>query len=230
MEELYENLYGNNVILSNDFLNNFLSDTKPEYIKVFLFYLWKGDKENYTIEDASSELDLDENVIEMAIKYWVKKKMMKKECLDRFKKKESDKSNLVDFDTRKKELIDKNRKEYSKVENNLLFGAEKLIGQTLSDRQVNLIAKCYNEYRFDESAIYYLFEYCASKSKTDARYMNEIAMSWYEQNVKTESDAKSIVEKHEKGTAKKYKGAGKAISKPMDRDAYNDWFEKKFLS
>lgn len=235
MEELYENLYGNNVtIISNDFLSNYLSDTKPEYIKVFLFYLWKGDKENYSIEEASNEIDLDENVIEMALKFWIKKKMMKKECLMRGTKKASDESKLVDFDTKKKALISKNRKEYSEVEENLLFVTEKILGKTLSERQMNLIAKCYNDYGFDESAIHYLFEYCSEKSQTDARYMDArymkaVAASWYEQNVKTRNDAKGITERFEKGLSTKLKNKQNKAIKSMDRDTYNDWFEKHVL-
>lgn len=229
MEELYENLYGNNVtIISNDFLNKFLSDTKPEYLKVFLFYLWKGCKENYSIEEASNEIDLDENVIEMALKFWVKKKMIKKECLENIHKKASSESNLVDFDTKKKALINKNRKEYKEIEGNLLFVAEKLVGKTLSERQISLIAKCYNEYGFDESLIQYLFEYCSEKSNTEARYMKSIAESWYEQNVKTVSDAKEQIAKFEKKVSVKAKG--KTNSKTMDRDSYNVWFEQHILS
>ena len=50
MEELFDSLYGSNVtIISNEFLEKFLSDVSPEKIKVFLFYFWKGIKEGYTI-------------------------------------------------------------------------------------------------------------------------------------------------------------------------------------
>ncbi len=231
MEELYENLYGNNVtIISNEFLNKYLSDTKPEYIKVFLFYLWKGYKERYSIEDASNELDLDENVVEMALKFWIKKKMMKKECLDGFSKKISDESKLVDFDSKKKALINKKRLDYSEIEGNLLFVAEKLLGKTLSERQISLIAKCYNDYGFDESVIHYLLEYCSNKSRTDARYIKAVADSWYEQNVKTVADAKSITESFEKGLTAKKSAGKKAMSKGMDREEYNDWFVKNVLS
>ena len=238
MEELYENLYGNNVtVLSNEFLSKYLSDTKPEYIKVFLFYLWKGLKENYSIEEVSNELDLDENVIEMALKFWIKKKLMKKECLVNYSNKASNTvsnaAKLVDFDEKKKALINKNRKDYSEIEANLLFVAEKLIGQTLSERQINLIAKCYNEYGFDESVIQYLFEYCSDKARTDkgkkdARYIKSIADSWYEQNVKTVADAKKAIESFEKGLGTKSKASKKIAHKSMDRDAYNEWVVNKY--
>ena len=228
MNELYNDLYGGDVtIISNEFLNKYLSDTDSIYIKVFLFYLWKGFKENISIEDASFEIDLSEEEIEKALKYWVKKKIIKKESLDSLKGAKSTEKKLVDFDTKKKELINKNRKEYKEVESDLLFVAEKLLGKTLTERQVDLIAQCYNDFSFEESVIQYLFEYCAGAEKTDARYMKKVAESWYEQNVKSVDDAKKITGKYNSGTEKKTKT--NIVSNKMSRDDYNKWFENKFL-
>lgn len=191
MEELYENLYGTNfTLISNEFLEKYLSDTKAEYIKVFLFYLWKGIKERYTIKDASMELDLTESDVEMALKFWIKKKLMKEECL-RYEK--ETKKNLIDFQSKKNELINKNRKNFTEIEKDLLFAAEKLLGQTLTERQVSLISKCYNEYGFSEELIEYLFEYCGSIGKTDCRYIGTVADTWYEQGLKSVDEAKSHV-------------------------------------
>lgn len=232
MEELYNSLYGNNVtIISNEFLEKYLSDTKPEYIKVFLFYLWKGIKEEYTISETSSEIDLDESIVEMALKYWIKKKIMKKECLIKERKNSNSKSdkteNLVDFQSKKKELIDKNRKEYGEIENDLLFVAEKLLGQTMSERQQALIAKCYNEYGFEEALIQYLLEYCSNNSKTNVKYMSAVAMSWYEEGIKTVEAAREFTEKFEVkkvSTTKK-----KTNTKIIDRDEYNKMFVENIL-
>lgn len=227
MEELYENLYGNNFIhISDDFLTEYMPDVKPEYLKVFLFYLWKGAKGNYTVEEAADEIDMEEHIVEMALKYWINKKLIKSECLRT--KKDSDKaSNLVDFTTKKSELINKNKKDYSEIETNLLFVAEKLLGQTLSDRQQALIAKCYNDYCFDEGLIHYLLEYCSNIS-TDARYMGRIAESWYEQKVKTTDDAKKIVERIESG--KKVNLKKNVTAKKIDRNEYNKLFAENFIN
>lgn len=218
MEELYENLYSVTVI-PNDFLSKFLSDTKSEYIKVFLFYLWKGVKEKYSIEETSSEIDLDTTVVEMALKFWVKKKMMKKECLTWKKEtdKSSDKSNLLNFQDKKNELIKKNRREYTDVERDLLFVAEKLLGQTLSERQQTLIAKCYNEYGFDEGLIQYLLEYCSGKSQTNAKYMASVASSWYEQGIKDASAAKTFTDSFEKKATKVTKFKKNVSGRALDR-------------
>lgn len=205
MEELYENLCSVTII-PNDFLINYLSDTKSEYIKVFLFYLWKGAKEKYSIEETSNEIDLDENVVEMALKFWIKKKMMKNECLTwkghAKSNIKSEANNLLNFQDKKQELIKKNRKEFVEIESNLLFVAEKLLGQTLSERQINLIAKCYNEYGFDEGLIQYLLEYCSGKSQTNVKYMSSVADSWYEQGIKDASAAKAFTDTFEKKSGK----------------------------
>ena len=224
MEELYNSLYGNNVtIISNEFLDKYLSDTNPEYIKVFLFYLWKGLKEGYTIAETSNEIDLPEDKVEMALKFWIKKKLMKKDILIKDKKDNSTKvdvtENLVDFETKKKELINKNRKDYVELESDLLFVAEKLLGQTMSERQQALIAKCYNEYGFEEGLIHYLLEYCANNSKTNVKYMSAVASSWYEEGIKTVDAAKAFTEKFSSKTNTTTKKKGNA--KIINRDEYN---------
>ena len=230
MEELYDSLYGSNVtIISNEFLDKFLSDASAEKIKVFLFYFWKGIKEGYTISEASNEIDLPEEDIEMALKFWIKKKIFKKDCLvyDKAEKKSyTEKTdNLVDFQTKKNELINKNRKNYEDVESDLLFQAERLLGQTMSERQQALIARCYNEYGFDESLIQYLLEYCANKEQRNAKYMAAVAESWYEQKIKTAEDAKKFTEGFEKSGRTKTKKKTNVI----DRSEYNRMFADSVL-
>ena len=227
MDELY---VSNVTVISNEFLSKYLSDTKPEYIKVFLFYLWKGFKEKYSIEDAADELDLTANDVEMALKFRIKKSIFKRECLLNKNNQNDNSDKLVSFDVKKKELINKNRKDYSEIEGNLLFVAEKLLGKTLSERQVDLIAKCYNEYGFDESVIHYLFEYCYNKSQTDARYMKAVAESWYEQNVKSIQEAKNITERFEKGLTKKVKDNKKTVTEKNGMDEYDEWFRNNVLA
>jgi len=230
MEELFDSLYGSNVtIISNEFLEKFLSDVSPEKIKVFLFYFWKGIKEGYTISEASNEIDLPEKDIEMALKFWIKKKIFKKDCLvyDRVEKKSvaEKTNNLVDFQTKKNELINKNRKSFEEIESDLLFQAERLLGQTMSERQQALIARCYNEYGFDEGLIQYLLEYCANKDQQNAKYMAAVAESWYEQKIKNADDAKKYTDGFEKNS----KAKGKKRVNVIGRDEYNKMFMNSVL-
>lgn len=230
MEELYESLYGSNVtIISNEFLDKYLADAPAEFIKVFLFYLWKGIKEGYTVTEVSDELVLTEEEVVKALKYWIRKKLIKKDCLiyDREEKKSNVEKadNLVDFQTKKNELISKNKKSYEDIESDLLFQAEKLLGQTMSERQQALIAKCYNEYGFDEGLIQYLLEYCANKDQRNAKYMAAVAESWYEQKIKNMDDAKKFTEGFDKSSKSKTKKKVNVI----DRNEYNKMFMNSVL-
>lgn len=233
MDELYESLYGvKGIIIANEFLEKYLADTNPIYIKVFLFYLWKGFKEKYTIEQASVELDLDEKDIKKALVYWNKKKLIKNECLAKSttqisninKSDEENKSKIVNLDDKKNELMRKNRKSYADIENDLLFIAEKLMGKPLSDRQVSLLEKCYNEYLFDDGLISYLFEYCSCKGQTNAKYMGAVADSWYEQGIKDVDSAKKFTENFE--VSKKSVKKNVSNSRKLDR---NDDYNKMLL-
>ncbi len=240
MEELYDSLYGNNVtIISNEFLDKYLSDTDPIKIKVFLFYLWKGLKEGYSISEASNEIDIKEDDIEMALRYWIKKKIMKKECLIKDKKDRITKvdnrsnessNNTLDFETKKKALINKNRKSYEEIEKDILFVAEKLIGRPLSERQQNLIAKCYNDYGFEEGLIHYLIEFCTEKSQTTVNYMSAIASSWYEQGINSVEEAKNFTENFNTQKKGNQKSKKKTNTKLVDRDEYNKMFLQSVLN
>lgn len=240
MEEMYDSLYGNNVtIISNEFLDKYLSDTDPIKIKVFLFYLWKGLKEGYSISEASNEIDIKEDDIEMALRYWIKKKIMKKDCLVIDKKDKTAKvenraneggNNTLDFETKKKALINKNRKSYEEIEKDLLFVAEKLIGRTLSERQQNLIAKCYNDYGFEEGLIHYLLEFCTNKSQTNVNYMSAIATSWYEQGINSVEDAKNFTENFNGNKKSSSRTKKKTNTKLVDRDEYNKMFLQSVLN
>lgn len=190
MEELYEDKYGA-ISIASDFLNDYLSDTKPEYLKVFLFYLWKGIKEHWVISDVANEVDLDEHTVEMALRFWIKKGIFRKECF--IKSKNANIPNQSSFQEKKNEEVAKSKKDYTDVKSGLLFGVEKLLGQPMTDRQVDLIEKCYDIYNFDDEMILYLVEYCRDEAKTDARYMSAVAASWFEQKVKNVDEAKELV-------------------------------------
>ena len=127
----------------------------------------------------------------MALKYWIKKKILRKEYLIKTKK-ESVQS-PISLQEKKSEKNKTNKKEYVEVEKNILFAVEKLLGQPMTERQVKLVEKCYNEYDFDEEMILYLVEYCSNESKTDARYMGAVASSWFEQKAKSIDDVKRLV-------------------------------------
>ena len=50
---------------------------------------------------------------------------------------------------------------------------------------------------FSPEIILLLIEYCVSKGKSDYRYIEKVALSWHDSNIKTVEQAQSYIKKHE---------------------------------
>lgn len=59
----------------------------------------------------------------------------------------------------------------------------------LSPQDIQLVAFLYKELNFSDELIYHLFEYCIDRGKRRTNYIEAVAISWAEANVKTPDDA-----------------------------------------
>lgn len=59
----------------------------------------------------------------------------------------------------------------------------------LSPQDVQLVAFLYKELKFSDELIYHLFEYCINRGKRRVNYIEKVAISWANANVKTPEDA-----------------------------------------
>lgn len=57
--------------VSNDFLDHYMADANGDYVKVYL-YILRHRGERYTVSDAADALNLTDNDIERAVRYWEK--------------------------------------------------------------------------------------------------------------------------------------------------------------
>ena len=191
MGEEIQNLYDTNVTLvSNDFLNNHLADANPEYIRVYLYFLWKKN-ERLTYEDIADALTLTENDVERAIKYWIKQKVIQRGKIAKATAKE-DKIDKIEKEeiNPKKEKDNKNRdKEIKEIS---LYAEKMLPG--FSSVQKNLFEYIYDELDMSVDMIMFLVDHCIEKGITTNSYMKKIAVSWYEQGIKTTKQAKKFVD------------------------------------
>lgn len=59
----------------------------------------------------------------------------------------------------------------------------------LSPQDIQLVAFLYKDLTFSDELIYHLFEYCINRGKRRLNYIEKVAISWAEANVKTPDDA-----------------------------------------
>lgn len=72
----------------------------------------------------------------------------------------------------------------------LLYIAQRYIGQTLSSSDTNIILYMYDGLGFSTELIEYLIEYCVSNNHKSLRYMEKVAIAWKEKGISTVEEAK----------------------------------------
>lgn len=206
MGEELKNFYSSDVTcISNIFLDKYLADINPVYLKVFLYIKWKG---NAPISQIADDLNLTENDVEGAIKYWKKQKNkdgLSLSSITNVKSKAND-----DEDTPKKEhkTTSKPKKveKSDKEKQEMLFYAESIFPQTLTSSQVKTLNYIFEDLDFDLKLVKYLLEYCVDIGKTSHSYIKTVADDWCEREITTVNLArKYIKERDEKTIAKKEK-------------------------
>ena len=79
----------------------------------------------------------------------------------------------------------------------MLEDIEKSIGRTLSSKEMTMYISWLNDFNFSPEIILLLVQYCALKGKTNSRYIEKTAISWFDAKIKDINDAQSFIKKHE---------------------------------
>lgn len=187
--------------ISNDFFKKYLSKLNSDYLRVYLYIIWKKDEE-LTITKIADDLILTENDVEKALKFWKKEKLN----LTYNIKEDSNQEDRISEKIIKEDLS--NKKEFKE----LLFFAEKMLPNTISPKQKETFEYMVNDLRLPYEVIEFLIEYCCELDKTNSRYMLTVASDWAEKGIKTVKEIKKMQldyekQKLEKGNKSKKKNS-----------------------
>ena len=80
----------------------------------------------------------------------------------------------------------------------LLFVTESYLGHPLNQSDIQILLFWYDELQFSADVIIFLIEHAISKGHKSLRYMNSIALSWSEAQVKTVEDARNNISSYSK--------------------------------
>ena len=79
----------------------------------------------------------------------------------------------------------------------MLQDIEKLLSRPLSSKEMTVYIEWIKDYNFSPEIILLLIQYCVSKGKTDWRYIEKIALGWFDAKIQTIDDAQMYIKKHE---------------------------------
>lgn len=99
---------------------------------------------------------------------------------------------------------------------------ESYINRPLNSGEIQLVSYLYDNLGFSPDLLLYLYEYCISLGKTNVNYIQAVALSWDEQNIKSPEDAKNA--------SSNYKSTYTAIAKAFALGRPLAIVEKQFAS
>lgn len=185
---LTSHVQGSATLLENEFIDDYMPKANGEYIKVYLLLLrYLNDATmNLTISKIADMLDHTEKDVIRALNYWKGQ-------------------GLLDFETKEQVVVSavsetvpasvapvrnitqfKNQKELKE----LLFVAEQYLGKTLSATDIDALSYFYDTLSMSTDLIEYLIEYCVENGHKSIHYIQKVAISWADKNIKTVQDAK----------------------------------------
>ena len=185
--------------VSNIFIERYMPKARGEFVKVYLIML----KYNFTGEPGvnstvlATSLNLLESDIINALNYWNEEGVIKLVPIDKmgnFNIEFVDLSNEGNASVEKFNLVE----ELTNTSNgDMLKDIGRLLGRTLSPTEVETYIGWKKEFNFSYELILLLIEFCASKGKTNFRYIEKVAIAWNEMNIKTIDDAQNYIRKTE---------------------------------
>ena len=197
---MLKNLNLNFTPISNVFIEKYMPYARGEFVKVYLLM----HKHNLSVEPVisvpilASSLNLLESDIMNALSYWSDLGVIKLSSID------SMNNFSVEFLDLNEDNYVNNNKDVNLLDalenkgiNDMLKDIEKILGRTLSTKEMEMYLGWQKEFSFPSELILLLVEYCASKGKSDYRYIEKVALTWHDMNIKTMSQAQNYIKQTE---------------------------------
>ncbi|MGL4731088.1 MAG: DnaD domain protein [Clostridium sp.] len=185
--------------VSNVFIDKYMTNARGEYVKVYLLglkYCISGELgANSTI--IATTLSLLESDILNAWNYWSEVGVIKMYALDNMGNYTIEFLDLTENMSPNNQNVDILKELNNSSIKDMLQDIEKLIGRTLSTKEIECYLSWQKDFNFSPELILLLIQYCISKGKVDYRYFEKIAMAWHDEKIVTIDDAQSFIKRHE---------------------------------
>lgn len=190
-----------NTELPDIFFTEYLSQSKGDYIKVYLYiiFLSKYGKD-IKINDLSKKLELDFKIIQDAIKYWEDLGVITKKntgyIINNLQEIELHKlyKPKVALSAEAQKQTAQNQRRAQAIEN---INNEFFQG-IMSPSWYSDIELWFKKYNFDEEVMIALFRYCFNRSALHRNYIQTVADAWHSNKIQNFNDLDNYYAKQEK--------------------------------
>lgn len=216
--------------LPDVFFTEYLSQTKGEFLKVYLYLLFLSKYgKDIKVNDLSKKLELPLNIIQDSLKYWEDLGVLTKKnngyILNHLQEIELHKlykpKVSLSADTLKKTAENQYRAKAIENINNEFFQG------VMSPSWYSDIDLWFKKYGFDEEVMIALFRYCYNRSALHRNYIQTVAEAWFKNQIKTFNDLDIYYEKQEK-LNKIYKSVAKKLGYTRSLTQYEEAYIEKW--
>lgn len=197
---VFKNKHSEYTPVSNIFIDKYMPKARGEFVKVYLLglkYCVSGEL-GVNSSIMASSLHLLETDVLNAWSYWNDEGLVKMIPVDNMGNYTIEFLDITTSISAENEnninLLEELNKNSTK---DMLQDIEKLLGRPLSSKEMTMYIGWIKDYAFLPEVILLLIQYCVSKGKTDCRYIETIAIAWYDANIKSIEDAQGFIKKRE---------------------------------
>ncbi len=190
-------------VVPKKFVDDFLSGTNGEYIKVYL-YILKNNIRDINLSDIADNLNMLENDVLRALRFYESKQLLNI-CEDDIK--EAQKENIEENKEDIQNIKDKNSDEdISDIKNNidmrkfnddekfktLMYVYQKYLNKTLSQTAARTLAYIYDILKMPYELLEYIIEEAANNNIKSMRYIETVAIAWHSEGIDSVQKAKQF--------------------------------------
>ena len=185
--------------VNNIFIEKYMPQARGEFIKIYLLMLKHDISGELGVSSSilASSLNLLESDIMNALNYWNDLGVVKFTQIDTMGNFNVEFLDLVDEPIKQNKQVDLLEALDSTNTKAMLKDIEMLLARPLSPNEMSIYLNWQREFAFSSELILILMEYCISKGKSDPRYIEKVALSWYDLKITTIDQAQNLIKKTE---------------------------------
>jgi len=206
---LTDNIQPGLTVISNRFIDEYMPGADGEFVKIYLLLLRLLNQGDYKgPEQLADILEMTLKDIQRGLNYWINQGLILEEKAGEPEpeeepvpvpvSEEDDTGTGPDLTVSLRRVPEKTRIKPSEMAASIqgtdleqtLYMAETYIGHPLSQNEIASIYYIDKELGFDPDLLEYLVEYCVTKGKANIRYMESVAINWYQNEIDTVKKAR----------------------------------------
>ena len=205
---LLYNVQNEVTVLPNKFIDEYMIKADGEYVKIYLLILrLQGMGLPVDVDHLADHLELTRKDVLRALSYWEKAGLLQASKPSVPEKTASAASTVTQKGASSQQgtpsptitsVPEKTTLSPTDVENSMkdtdlertIYMAETYIGRPFSTSELNSFCYINDQLHFSSDLMEYLIEYCVSRGKKSVRYIESVAINWYQQGITSVQEAK----------------------------------------